>query len=162
MNLGNNPRVLGVDEENDGGFGMPRVRTERSFLPSHSMALRVAVKCIPLQGRELMEHRFQEAMTKGRERAGDDGCLCATPVRWFKEGFGRQYRVCQLNSMDEMFPSPGMRDDLSEFFLMDVILNRRIVTPRNDDDVAEPDPDSVVMVRAYGDDDLVDDVDFKY
>ncbi|KAI2491046.1 hypothetical protein MHU86_23526 [Fragilaria crotonensis] len=101
-------------------------------------------------------------MTKGRARAGDDGCLCATPVRWFKEGFGPQYRVCQLNSMDEMFPSPGMRDDLSEFFLMDVILNRRIVTPRNDDDVAEPDPDSVVMVRAYGDGDLVDDVDFKY
>ena len=55
-----------------------------------------------------------------------------------------------------------MRDDLSEFFLMDVILNRRIVASRNDDDVAEPDPDSVVMVRAYGDDDLVDDVDFKY
>lgn len=162
MNLGNNPRVLGVDEENDGGFGMPRVRTERSFLPSHSMALRVAVKCIPLRGRELMEHRFQEAMTKGRARAGDDGCLCATPVRWFKEGFGPQYRVCQLNSMDEMFPSPGIRDDLSEFFLMDVILNRRIVTPRNDDDVAEPDPDSVVMVRAYGDGDLVDDADFKY
>jgi hypothetical protein len=45
---------------------------------------------------------------------------------------------------------------------MDVILNRRIVASRNDDDVAEPDPDSVVMVRAYGDDDLVDDVDFKY
>jgi hypothetical protein len=128
------------------------------------MALRVAVKCIPLQGRELMEHRFQEAMTKGRARAGNDVCcLCATPVRWFKEeGFGHQYRVCQLNSMDEMFPGPGMRDDLSEFFLMGVILNRRIVASRNDDDVAEPDPDSVVMVRAYGDDDLVDDVDFKY
>jgi hypothetical protein len=80
MNLGNNPRVLGMHEENAGGFGMPQVRTERSFLPSHSMALRVAVKCIPLQGRELMEHRFQEAMTKGRARAGDDVCLCATPV----------------------------------------------------------------------------------
>jgi hypothetical protein len=55
MNLGNNPRVL-VMEENAGGFGMPRVQTVRSFLTSHSMALRVAMKCIPLQGQELMEH----------------------------------------------------------------------------------------------------------
>ena len=160
MNLGNNPRVLGMDK-NAVGFGMPRVRTVRSFLPSHSMALRVALKCIPLQGRELMEHQFQEAMTKGKARAGDDICLCATPVQWFEEGFGHQYKVCQLTSMDEMFPGPGMRDDLSEFFLMDVILNRRIVPPRNDH-VAEPDPDSVVMVQAYSDGDLVDDVDVKY
>ena len=63
--------------------------------------------------------------------------------------------------MDEMFPSHKMRDNLSEFFLMDVILNRRIVPPRNNN-VAEPDPDSVVMAQAYGDGDLVDDVDFKY
>jgi hypothetical protein len=35
----------------------------------------------------------------------------------------------QLTSMDEMFPSHGMRDNLLEFFLMDVILNRRIVPP---------------------------------
>ena len=63
--------------------------------------------------------------------------------------------------MDEMLPGPGMYDDLSEFFLMDVILNRRIVPPRNDH-VAESDPDSVVMVQAYNDRDSVDDVDFKY
>jgi hypothetical protein len=55
MNLGNNPRVLGM-EENAGGFGMPCVCTVRSFLPSRSMALRVAMKCIPLQGQGLMEH----------------------------------------------------------------------------------------------------------
>ncbi len=30
------------------------------------------------------------------------------------------------------------------------------------DNVAEPDLDSVVMVQAYGDGYLVDDVDFKY
>jgi hypothetical protein len=71
MNLGNNPRVLGM-EENAGGFGIIRVRTMRSFLPSHSMALRVAIKCIPLQGQELMEHRFLEAMTKGSARAGNN------------------------------------------------------------------------------------------
>jgi hypothetical protein len=88
MNLGNNPRVLGM-EENAGGFGLPRVRTVRSFLPSNSMALRVAMKCIPLQGQELMKHQFQEAMTKGSARAGDNICLCATPVQWFQEGFGQ-------------------------------------------------------------------------
>jgi hypothetical protein len=109
-----------------------------------------------------MEHRFQEAMTKGSARAGDNICLCATPVQWFQEGFGhQQYRVRQLTSMDEMFPSHGRRDNLLEVFLMDVILNRRIVPPRNDN-VAQPDPDSVVMVHAYGDKDLVDDVDVKY
>ena len=94
--------------------------------------------------------------------AGDNICLCATPFHWFQEGLGHQYRVHELTSMDEMLPSHGMRDDLSEFFLMDVILNRSIVPPRNNN-VAEPDPDSVVlMVQAYGDGDLVDDVDFKY
>ena len=90
-------------------------------------------------------------MTKGSARAGDDICLCATPIQWFQ----------QLTSMDEMFPSHGMRDNLLEFFLMDVILNLRIVPPRNDN-VAQRDPDSVVMVQAYGDGDLVDNVDFKY
>ena len=62
---------------------------------------------------------------------------------------------------DEMFPGPEICDDLSEFFLMDVILNRRIVPPHNDN-VAEPDPESVLMVQANGEGDLVDDVDFKY
>ena len=80
MNLGNNPRVLGMDK-NAGGFGLPRVCTVRSFLSSHSMALRVTLKCIPLQGQELMEHQFQEVMTKGKARAGDDIWLCATPVQ---------------------------------------------------------------------------------
>jgi hypothetical protein len=94
MSLGNNPRVLGM-KENAGGFGMPRVGMVQSFLPSHSMALQVAMKCIPLQGRELLlEHRFQEAMTKGSARAGDNICLCATQVQWFHEGFGHQYRIC--------------------------------------------------------------------
>jgi hypothetical protein len=66
-----------------------------------------------------------------------------------------------ISSMDEMFPSPGMCNDLSEFFLMDIILNRRIA-PTRDGEVVESDPDSAVMVQAYGDGDLVDDVDFKY
>jgi hypothetical protein len=99
---------------------------------------------------------------KRSARAGNNICLCATPVQWFQESFGHhQYRVHQLNSMDEMFPSHGMRDDLSEFFLIEIILNRRIV-PEQNNNVAEPDPDSVVMVQAYGNGDLVDDVDFKY
>jgi hypothetical protein len=100
-------------------------------------------------------------MTKGSTRAGDNICLCATPVQWFQEGFGHQYRVHQLTSLDEMFPSHGMRNNLSEFFLMDVILNCSIVPPQNRN-VAEPDPDSDVMVQAYDDGDLVDDMDFKY
>ena len=89
-------------------------------------------------------------MTKGSARAGNNICLCATQVQWFQKGFGHQYRVHQLTSMDEMFPSHGMHDNPSEFFLMDVILNRRMVPPQNDN-VTEPDPDSVVMVQAYGD-----------
>ena len=81
---------------------------------------------------------------------------------WIEEVLGIRTEFVSLLSMDEMFPGPGMRNDLSEFFLMDAILNRRIVPPRNDNNVAEPDPDSVVMVQAYGDGDLVDDLDFKY
>ena len=69
MNLGNNPRVLGMGE-NAEGFGMPQDLTVRSFMPSHSMALRVALKCIPFQGRHLMEHWFREAMTKRRAKVG--------------------------------------------------------------------------------------------
>jgi hypothetical protein len=65
------------------------------------------------------------------------------------EGFGYQHRVCQLRSMDEMFPSPGIGNKPLEFFLMDVILNRRIM-PTHDKNVAEPDRDSVVMVQVYG------------
>ena len=43
------------------------------------------------------------------------------------------------------FPIPEMRDNLSEFFLMEVILNRRIVLTQ-DNDVAASDPDFVVVV----------------
>ena len=40
-------------------------------------------------------------------------------------------------------------------------LNRRIA-PTRDGEVAESDPYSAVMLQAYGDGDLVDDVDFKH
>ena len=75
-------------------------------------------------------------------------CVCMNPVQWIKDGFGHQSWICQLSSsMDEMFPSP--------------ILNHRIV-PTWVEDVVDSDPESIIMVQAHGNGDLVNDVDFKY
>jgi hypothetical protein len=135
MNLGNNPRVLGM-EENVGGFGLPRVCTARSFVPSHSMALRVAMKCIPLQRRELMKHRFQETMKKGR--------FFISLLQWMR-----------------CFQAMGCATTFWNSFLWTSSSTVELCPPRNNN-VAKPDRDSVVMVQAYGDGDLVDDMDFKY
>jgi len=169
MNLGRtNPRVLGGVVEGargDVAVAMPRTRSERNYLPSHSMALSVVLKCIPLCGREAMRKKFAKALEGGK--TSNDGVpglsVCATPVRWFKEALGPRYHVSQLCSLDDMFATSHdrMHNYLSEFFLMDVILNRKLITT-SCGDLTERDPDLVVMAPAYEDDDLRDQSDYKY
>ena len=156
MNLGNNPRVHG--DAVVGGIGMmavamPAGRRERNYLPSHSMVLQVLLKCVPIslpygEGREMVQRRFGDAILKGPRLAGEP-TLCATPVRWVKEALHPTYHLARVKSLDDMVPHPGMQQGLSEFFLMDVILNRQVLptvqvdVPRN--------PDDVVMANAYSD-----------
>lgn len=80
MNLGKNPRVLGV-EGNAKGFGMPRVCRERSFLlPSHSMAL--------------MVRRYEVHYSSG---VRVDGALILRGSGKKRNGNGWQY-LCMCNS----------------------------------------------------------------
>ena len=149
------------------GWILPKISFRffsKSFLPPHSMALRVAMKCIPHQGWDFMEHQSMRQWE--RNDKGWRYLFMCNSTSMFEEGSGHQYRVCQLTSMNaEMFPSPVMHDNLSEFFLMDVILNHKIEPTWRNMEVAESDPDSgvvLVMGQSYGDGDLVDDMDFKH
>ena len=71
MNLGANPRVLGVME--GGGVvarEMPTRRKERNYLPSHQMVLETLLRCVPIclphgEGRAAVQSRFHDAMSHG-------------------------------------------------------------------------------------------------
>ena len=64
----------------------------------------------PPSGQELMEHRFQEAMTKGSARVGDNICLYATPVQWRQEGSG--HHVSSRSFYIQLIPGRGALPDL--------------------------------------------------
>ena len=77
MNMGNNPRVVGAATDAE-PVGMLRVRPPRTYLPSHTMALTVAMKRIPLDACPAVESRFQAAaVLKGKASVAHSRCSCA-------------------------------------------------------------------------------------
>ena len=117
MNMGNNLRVVGEAHDAE-PVGMPRVRPPRSYLPSHTMALTVAMKFTPLDTRPAMESRFQAAVARGTASVAHSRCICATPVQWFEEAFGPSIGFLGFFASD-VLSRKGQQDDLSEFYLMD-------------------------------------------
>ena len=71
--------------------------------------------------------------------------------------------VTQLRSLEEFYPRPGVHNHLSEFFLLDVVLNR--ARPLREEGVAhlaERDPDAVALASAYTDSNFEDRKDYEY
>ena len=159
MNMGNNPGAVGVAPDAE-PVGMLRVRQPRTYLLSHTMALTVAMKCIPLNARPAMESRFQAAEARGKASVAHSCCICATPVQWFEEAFGPQYRISRVLYASDVLSRRGQFDDLSEFYLMDAILSRDLMT--TPDSAEHQRPDEIVWPPAYDDLDLEDKSAFKY
>ena len=160
LNLGNNPRVVG--QYDDDLRQMPRLRRPRNYRPGHARVLSLLEKCVPLRNRKCVRRRFRAAME--RPKKPDDQCIRGTPVRWIEDALRENcYRVTQLRSLDELYPRPGVHDHLSEFFLLDVVLNR--ARPPQGEAVAhlaERDPDAVALASAYNDSDFEDRKDPEY
>ena len=105
------PQVVGVAPDVE-PVGMPRVRPPRTYLPSHTMALTVTMKCIPLNARPAMKSRFQAAVAKGKASVAHSRCICATPpVQWFAEAFGPQYRISRVTFASDVLSRKGQWDD---------------------------------------------------
>jgi hypothetical protein len=112
----------------------------------------------------MVETRFGDALLKDLTDKGlrypGEPSLCATPIRWLMDAFDSRYHFARVRSLDDMFARPGMARDLSEFFLMDVILNRELTCNTED---GPRDPDEVVMATAKRDPaNLEPESDFKY
>jgi hypothetical protein len=79
--------------------------------------------------------------------------ICGTPLRWVEFGLCPDvYPLKRLRSLDDVLPRCGISYHLSEFILMDVILNHRLLQ-REGADGGSPttpahDPDVVVMASA--------------
>jgi hypothetical protein len=176
LNLGQNPRFVGRTADNI-GRSMPTRRSERNYFPSHERVLSVILKCVPLRdgfGRErgFVERRFRAVMAEDKGKLGGgkvpgETSICGTPLRWVEFGLCRDvYPIERLHSLDDVFPRCGISYHLSEFILMDVILNRRMLQQEGDGGspttTSVHDPDDVVMASAYDVEDLFDDADYKY
>jgi hypothetical protein len=197
LNLGiNNPRVVVVPATNKRlGKKMPQKRPRRAYLPSRRKILGLLRKCFPLNagGNICPDYeRFERAFRKVALTGAIDGevKICGTPLRWIAHALGSSYcdsgggdRCCvitQLQSLDDIFMKNGTTSNyLSEFILMDVILNRKVTptaaatdtgnhttvnatTGRGTTTAVAFDPDAVVMASAYGCEDLDDENDYKY
>jgi hypothetical protein len=68
-------------------------------------------------------------LTEGEEGLGKDGSarLCLTPISWIDWALRRNYSLERLHCLNDLFPQQEKRANLSEFIVMDVILNRRLV-----------------------------------
>ena len=108
-----------------------------------------------------MRTRFEEAVLRGTASVAGSSCICATPVQWFEKGFGPQYRISWVIFASDVLPrKQGQHDDLSVFFLMDVILHRQLRTGCRGR--AQPVySDDNVWARADDERDLEDESDFK-
>jgi hypothetical protein len=96
-----------------------------------------------------------------RPKMPDDQCILGTPVRWIPNSLSEKcYHVTQLRSLEELYQRPGVHNHLSEFFLLDVVLNRK--RPLQGEGVTclvERDPDAVALTSAYTDSNFEDQKD---
>jgi hypothetical protein len=102
----------------------------------------------------------------GEGKLPGEANICGTPLRWVEFGLRPDvYPIKQLRPLDDVLPRCGISNHLSEFILMDVILNRRLLQPEKADGGSPTtpahDPHVVVMASAYDFEDLLDNADYK-
>ena len=201
MNLGkNNPRKVVVPAtEKRLSKKMPKKRAARNYLPTPTKVLALLKKCFPLCGGSItvdysdFETAFIAAVKTGTNPGEVE--ICGTPVRWIAYALGCSYgrgvrydgkvpasgggnddygdcAVVQLRSLDDMFISNGFSSKyLTEFILMDVIVNRKITPTAAAASggssgaataAASENRDEILFPPAYEDEDLEDKNDYKY
>ena len=173
LNFGNSSRVHGVGAAiGGGGPRMPQRRKPKDCLPSHTSVIGVMMKCLPMCGpHEMDRFEFKRRFEKARKDLGKDASarLCMTPISWIDQALPRNYSLGRLHCLDDFFLREEKRTNLSEFIIMDVILNRRLVRARADvegggivRDGGDYDQDAVRYAPAYCEDDLSPDMDYLY
>ena len=154
--MGNIPRTAPHGPGGGRVVTMPRTRYARDYFLSHLQVLALLMRCVPNSDRQFgtrenMKARFHEIKDGGKVDR-DEAKLCKTTLRWIEHGLGGRYCVSQLESLEDIYPKDhSVRDDLVEFFLFDVIVNRAIMPARTN---GIADPDKVVMALAYSDEDI--------
>ena len=113
-----------------GGYDGPGLldRLPREFLPSQQQAMRLLSMAVPPGDRAHFKERFH-AFATGKETCPvsvgyTSGKVCNTKDTWIAAAYGCDF-VQQLRCATDMFPFSKMESCfLSEFYVMDVILNR--------------------------------------
>jgi hypothetical protein len=167
MNLGNNPRVFGAEEGNGVIASlMPRRHLARNHRPSYKMVNETLLRCLPIwlthcEGWKQVASRFDDAMKEEKGAAAGEMHVCGTPLCWMKSALSPSYDVASVRLLENIMGAQGMMPGVGDFFLMDAILNRKLVCSNVD---APPcNPDDVVMASAKSDvANLGPDRDFVY
>ncbi len=127
-NLGQSPRVLGSQAIVDGGRNrLPSRRGTRESLPTPSSVMSLLSMAVVPEERRAFRRRFRRA--KKASAPGECGLVGEflggrTPIRVVATAFG--WEPFRLRSIADMFPESGMQSNfLNEFYVMDVIANRR-------------------------------------
>jgi hypothetical protein len=89
-------------------------------------------------------------MKEGKGLAAGEMHVCGTPLRWIKSALSPSYHVASVCLQDNiMVGAQGMIPWVGDFFLMDAILNRKLVHSNMEDPLCNP--DGVVMASAKSD-----------
>ena len=182
-NLGPSARVSEPDRES---VSLPD-RAPHKFLPSQQQVMALLSMAVTPEDRPVFQERFQAVATDDDRQNGGasrNGVICNTCLSWIAHAYECKTPL-QLRETGDMFPSSGSESPyLNEFYIMDVILNRSLLSPdtnnNNNGDkdseraqMGEPDgvgrvptrvekDDRIVLVRSYNFDDIDDKNDYKY
>ena len=132
LNMGDTPRIhTSTRTEGDSTTrSLPQTRHPRQYLPSHKRVKELLCKAVIPSERAAFRDRFDREMGPDALKTAENH-VCNTPLRWVREAFGMQEDPQKLREMADMFPSHGSESEfLDEFYIMDVILNRRVLPSR--------------------------------
>ena len=174
LNMGSSPRITSTTPTDTTGddsvikcTGLPRTRRPRDYLPSQQQIITLMSRSVIRSERPWLMFALRRAVQEGERTPGEE-MLCNTPISCIQRAFGRDVPISRLRSLTDMFPAHGtVSDFLSEFFIMDVILNRHVRPDGEDHDDGTPvgqdkDPDKVVTVWCYKPEELSDEFDYKF
>jgi hypothetical protein len=109
-----------------GTRGLPVERDEKHSLPTNvRMSLLLAMAVIP-EERAAFRKRFLNASNEMRKPTGGEIVpnVCGIPISWIGKAY--ECEPVQLHLASDMFPMSRMQSEyLNDFYILDVILNRR-------------------------------------
>ena len=97
-----------------------------------------------------MTTRFTDAMKEGKAGSVGEPHICATPLGWISRALPCEYTVTNVQSLDDIVAGQGLISGICDFFLMDVVLNRKLLQPSSTETLPI-EPDDVVMASAKWD-----------